>query len=618
MCFPFGIANFRAIHDDGALYIDRTDRIATMEAIGRQLLLLRPRRFGKSLWLSTLAHYYDLRRAEEFEELFGHLAIGRAPTARRNRYFIMQWNFSTVDPMGDAEAIRGALYRHINGRIATLVSRYGDHLPQPVEIQDDALVSFQSLLAAVGQSPHPLYLLIDEYDNFANEVLVSRDRGEERYNALVGGEGAIKTVFKAVKEAAEGGVLERVFITGVSPVVMADITSGYNVVEDISLRPELADLCGFHEAEVASVLEQIIAHCRLPAGQAEEALAMMRTFYNGYNFSLEPEGGRIYNPTLALYFFKHLAEQCKYPRRMLDNNLAMDRNRIDYIAQLPQGAALVRTALDSASPITIEDLEYRFGVERMLRAPQTEPFLASLLYFFGVLTYGARDPLGQLQLVIPNLVVRKLYVERIQESLLPGFDLDRERRAVCKGLYAKGAIGPVCTFIEQRFLPVFDNRDLRWSNELVVKTAFLVTLFNDLGYIMDSETAVGRGYCDLSMIVRPDARHYAFLDHVIEFKHLTLADLPGLDSEALAKMPIEALRARPEVAGQLAAANAQLAIYRERLQAIYGAALRLHTHAVVCIGLLRLVWASAATNARRISTSASAPASAGISRSCSG
>ncbi|NEX17927.1 MAG: AAA family ATPase [Halochromatium sp.] len=592
LCFPYGIANFRAIHDDGALYIDRTDRIATMERIGRQLLLLRPRRFGKSLWLSTLEHYYDLARADEFETLFGHLAIGRAPTARRNRYLIMKWNFSAVDPIGDADHIRKALYEHINGEIAATLTRYGDLIPGQVSIQDNALTSFRSLLAAVGQSPHSLYLLIDEYDNFANEVLVSRDRGEERYNALVGGEGVIKTLFKVVKMAAEGGALDRVFITGVSPVVLADITSGYNVAKDITLEPELADLCGFHESEIAVVLDQIIAECGLPAAQAKEALDLMRAFYNGYNFSLTPEGGQIYNPTLALYFFEHLARSCRYPEEMLDNNLAMDRNRIDYIAQLPHGQSVVTAALDRGDPLTVEKLERRFGVERMLRAPQTESFLASLLYFFGVLTYGGHGPLRQLQLVIPNLVVRKLYVERIQESLLPGFDLDRERRAVCNGFYAEGQIGPVCHFIEQRFLPVFDNRDLRWSNELVVKTAFLVTLFDDLGYIMDSETAVGRGYCDLSMIVRPDARPYGFLDHLIEFKHLKLADLPGLETETLTKMPIEQLRARPEIASRLAEANAQLAVYRERLQAVYGAALKLQTHALVCIGLLRFVWAS--------------------------
>jgi hypothetical protein len=152
-------------------------------------------------------------------------------------------------------------------------------------------------------------------------VLVSQQKGDGLYQELVGGEGAIKTLFKAVKDAAEGRGLDRVFITGVSPVVLADITSGYNVVTDISSEPRYADLCGFHEAEIRTVLNQIIADCDLPPERADEALDLMRTFYNGYNFSLEPEGGQIYNPTLALYFFEHLAEGCEYPEAMLDNNL---------------------------------------------------------------------------------------------------------------------------------------------------------------------------------------------------------------------------------------------------------------------------------------------------------
>lgn len=167
--------------------------------------------------------------------------------------------------------------------------------------EEGYLYSFRSLLAAISRTPHRLYLLIDEYDNFANEVLVSRQQGESRYQEMVGGEGAIKTLFKAVKDAAEGRGLDRAFITGVSPVVLVDITSGYNVVKDISREPEYADLCGFHEAEIRTVLEQVVTGCDLPAQQADEALDLMRTFYNGYNFSMEPAGGQIYNPTLALF-----------------------------------------------------------------------------------------------------------------------------------------------------------------------------------------------------------------------------------------------------------------------------------------------------------------------------
>jgi len=596
MRFPYGISDFYKISSEGRFYIDRTDRIALIEETGDQLLLLRPRRFGKSLWLSTLENYYDLAKSDQFEALFGQLAIGRQPTARHNRYFVMKWNFSLVDPQGDADAIRRSLNQHVNVQIEATVAKYQDWLPGEVRIREDnAVASFQALLAAVSRTPYRLYLLVDEYDNFANEVLAGHQRGEDRYQELVGGEGAIKTLFKALKDGAEGRGLDRVFLTGVSPVVLADITSGYNVVEDISLDPRYADLCGFHEDEVREVLEQVVT-ARDPAedqphrAKVDEALDLMRTFYNGYNFSLEAGRGQIYNPTLALYFFKHLAGEGHYPEEMLDNNLAMDRNRIEYIARLPHGEALVTAALDAANPISIDRVERRFGVEQMLHAPHTQGFLASLLYFFGVLTYAGRDPMGKLRLTIPNLVVRKLYVERIQEALLPGYELDRERAAACERFYAAGELAPLCDFIERRYLPVFDNRDLRWSNELVIKTAFLTTLFNDIAYIMDSETAIERGYSDLSLIVRPDRRQYALLDHVLEFKQLKISDLAGVDSHDLATLPRDELRTRPEVATLLAEAEAQLARYRGALERRYGERLKLRTHAVVCVGLLRLVW----------------------------
>ena len=150
-------------------------------------------------------------------------------------------------------------------------------------------------------------------------------------------------------------------------------------------------------------------------------------------------------------------------------------------------------------------------------------------------------------------------------------------------------VSPV-VLAEQRFLPVFDKRDLRWSNELLVKTSFLITLFNDIAYIMDPETAIARGYCDLSLIVRPDRRQYTVLDHVIDFKHLKIIDLPGISSEELARIPWEVLRERPEVAALLTEAEEQLARYRQTLEGIYGDRLKLRTHALVCIGLARFVW----------------------------
>ncbi|NTU64315.1 MAG: AAA family ATPase, partial [Chloroflexi bacterium] len=475
MRFPYGIADFRKIREEGYLYVDRTDRIALLEETGSQILFLRPRRFGKSLWLSTLENYYDLARAADFERLFGELKIGQNPTPRHNCYFVMRWDFSLVDPSGDLNAIRRSLFNHVNARIKDAVARYGDWLNRPVDLNpDDGLASFQSLLSAVSQTPHSLYLLIDEYDNFANEVMVSPARGAHRYEELVQGEGIIKTLFKAVKSGASGNGIDRVFLTGVSPVVLSDMTSGYNVAEDLSADPDFHDLCGFTETELREALAAVGAARGLETDQVTIALDLMRDFYNGYSFAPQREE-RLYNPTLALYFLKYLARHGAYPPRLLDDNLAMDRNRIQYVARLPHGETLVNRALNPAEPLAVAQLVNRFGVQDMLTAPRDPDFLATLLYYFGVLTLAGRDALGKLQLTIPNQVIRKLYVERLREQALPHYEDQEQRQAVVERFYSTGDLGSLCDLIEQSYFKVFDNRDLRWSNELVVKTAFLVT-----------------------------------------------------------------------------------------------------------------------------------------------
>jgi len=589
MNFPYGIADFRSIRNEGYFYVDRTDRIPLIERAGKQLIFLRPRRFGKSLWLSTLENYYDLARADDFEPLFGGLQIGRNPTPLHNRYFILKLNFSVVSASGDHTAIRQALFQHINTEIEIIVARYAPWIKQPVRIQpDNAVTSLQSLVGAISQTPYKLYILIDEYDNFANEVMISPLHGTNRYEELVQGEGIIKTFFKAIKDGSEGRGIDRVFLTGVSPVVLSDMTSGYNVTEDLSVDPDYHDLCGFTENELLAVLDQIAVVHHLDTVQVETALSLMRDFYNGYRFSFQ-QNERIYNPTLALYFLKHLVRHGEYPARLLDENLAMDRNRIQYVARLPHGETLINRALNPAEPLTISQLVNRFGVQDMLTAPKNPDFLATLLYYFGVLTLAGRDFMGRLQLTIPNQVIRKLYVERLQEQLLPAYGDQEQRQQVVERFYSTGDLGPLCELLEQKYFKVFDNRDLRWSNELVVKTAFLVTLFNDAFYIMDSEPALERRYGDLLLRVRPDMRQYALLDHLLEFKALSLKKV-GLTSAELVKKTREELREWPEVKASLQEAEQQLAAYRAILERPADSPRRLHTHAVVAIGLERLVW----------------------------
>ena len=347
MKFPYGISDFYKLVTEGYWYVDRTAHIRTVEEIGNVLLFLRPRRFGKSLWLSTLENYYDVAKAAEFERLFGHLAIGQNPTPLHNRYLVMRWNFSAVDPGGNTGEIKRALYNHINGCIADFIAYYQDFLDYEVVLNpQDALATFSSVLTAVRQTPYRLYLLIDEYDNFANEVLTA---STARYEALVRGEGLLRTVFKVVKNGAEGLGIDRIFITGVSPVAMSDITSSFNIARSVSLRRPLNTLCGFTEDEVTAVTRQVVAACEQPAATGAALRELMRTFYNGYRF--HPDMARVYNPTLVLYFLDNYQEECQSPRQMLDSNLAMDRQKLSYIAHLPHGRPLILAALSESCRI---------------------------------------------------------------------------------------------------------------------------------------------------------------------------------------------------------------------------------------------------------------------------
>jgi len=411
MKFPYGISDFFKLVTEGYFYLDRTDHIPLIEAAGSQLLFLRPRRFGKSLLLSMLENYYDVAKADEFQRLFGHLYIGQNPTLLHNQYFVLKWDFSGVSPLGDAERIERTLHDYINGCIERFVARYRGWIEYDIMFDvNNALRSFQSLLAAIERTPYRLYLLIDEYDHFAKALIGEQPQGSSRYTELLHAEGVLKMLFKAVKAASSGRGLDRAFISGVLPVTLSDVSSGYNIAVNTFLQPNFQDLCGFCESEVTETLQQVVEACGWPADKTAEALEMMRASCNGYRFSYTAEEP-IYNPTLALHFFEALQRERQHPRNLLDGNLAMDRNEIAYVAQLPNGEGVVKQALDGGPPLSVVQLADRFGVEDMLHTVKDRAFMISLLYYSGMLTLAGYTSLGKLAFRIPNQVVRGLYVE---------------------------------------------------------------------------------------------------------------------------------------------------------------------------------------------------------------
>lgn len=226
-----------------------------------------------------------------------------------------------------------------------------------------------------------LYLLIDEYDNFANEVLIHQNDGQQRYKDLLAGEGIVKTLFKVITTSAAEGAIARVFITGVSPVVLADMTSGYNVATSIYLNEEFNQLCGITEVELSQLVQQVAQESCTEQTDYQALLTTMREYYNGYRFCYDLNYPTIYNPTLCFYFLQYYQRRCQAPFEMLDGNLAMDAGRIRYMAKLPAGAQVIEQILDDENPVTVKHLATQFGVEQLNELRTNPDYIASLMYF---------------------------------------------------------------------------------------------------------------------------------------------------------------------------------------------------------------------------------------------
>ncbi|HKK32399.1 MAG TPA: AAA family ATPase [Desulfomicrobiaceae bacterium] len=590
MKFPYGMTDFGEIVTNGYFYCDRTDRISLLEQAKSQLFI-RPRRFGKSLLLSMLEHYYDVGRKDDFERIFGDLKVGKNPTPLRNSFFVLRWDFSCVDAGGSAEDIRRALFNHINVSIDGFMRRYrqeGYEIPQIFIDPDDAITSLGNLINGMVSLPCPIYLLIDEYDNFANTIMMLGGNSRERYEELVQDQGILKTVFKTVKSFTSSTGFDRVFITGVSPVVLSDITSGYNIAENIYAHPEFNDLCGFRKPEVARALSDIAAACGFEEVLCDDAMKLVEIYYDGYRFCREASES-IYNPTLCLYFFKYIAQRCTFPRKMLDANLAVDQSKLRYVASIPKGRDILTSLMQRDRALPVSDIVDRFGLEDMLdQAVHDQDFLLSFLYYFGVLTIAGEDELGRVLLRVPNLVMQSLYVERVQRMLLPDPEVRDQGIRVAEQVYQKGDIGPLCSFVEETFFQALGNRDYRWANELTLKTAFMTLLYNDTLFLMDSEPEVGRRYADLVMIIRPDMRRYRILDVLIEFKFVPLGKT-GLQGERVEMMTDDEVRELSEMKRVVDEGRQQVRQYGAILEKKHDN-LRLQKFVVAALGFERVVW----------------------------
>ncbi|MEM7531710.1 MAG: AAA family ATPase [Chloroflexota bacterium] len=625
MKFPYGRRDFNELISEDYLYIDRTHHIRFVEDWGKELLFMRPRRFGKSLWLSTLINYYDVANENDFERLFGHLAIGQAPTPLRNTYMVMRWDFSMIETSGEIQDIQQSLKDHLNDRCKQFQHKYEMLLKKPIDIApNNAFSTFSSLVSAVKLSGYKLYLFIDEYDNFANEVLMvpksktnlETEAQRQRYITLVKGEGLFKTLFKNLKGSGSGDGLDRVFMTGVSPIVLSDVTSGANTFKNISWRKELNDLCGFTDADLRGLARQLLESHDMQdeiedtKAELEKMMALMGNYYNGSLFIEDFRKGKaknipkVYNPTLVFYFLEDFQAEGDYPKQLLDDNLMPDDHKLAHIAGYEDGVALLDDAFARDKQVTVRTLRKRFGVKDLLNADLQRDHLAVLLCHLGALTCVGETKSGHNILEIPNLVIRQLYSERVLTQNVESDDsLVRAGMATADTLFETGNITPLCAFAQDHLLRLYKGRENKDFNELTLKTIFMMLLYHTDMYLVYSEPQIERRYGDLLMLLRPGMRHTELYDILIEFKRMPLSDVTedvltqkgettkkSLNEEAVRTRPSDALKQLTNVKAKFDEATKQLLSYQQKLIRERREDLNLRCYAVVSLGFDRILW----------------------------
>jgi hypothetical protein len=548
MKIPYGMSDFSQIREEGFFYADKTRFLPVLEANYRHLVFLRPRRFGKSTLVSMLGHYYDLGRAGRFDELFRGLWVHEHPTPERGRYLALSLDFSGVSTDGGPEVLRRTFLEVVRSGVLTLLLRYRERIPpfgdlyeQIDEIQDaESLMS--RLLAVVASTPHRLYLIIDEYDHFANRLLAAG--AGDLYEAIITKTGFVRTFYAAIKTGTQTGAVARMFVTGVSPLMLDDLSSGFNIARHGSLSPHLHALVGFTREETERAVDDFLAarpnlgeQSGLRAGADREALlAVLEQHYNGYRFS-KGAVERVFNSDMVLYFLRELADAGAYPGNMLDRNVRTEYTHLQRIGTATGADAEARRALLlrilGEGSVRSEIVE-QFGVKSLA----SEGHFLSLLYFLGMLTLGASPPDATgYELVVPNRVIRGLQWEHLaillDEQGLVTLHLDELRRALAT-MTEVGDIAPFLDLFQRKVLQTFSHRDARGLDEKTIKLLLLTYASLGGAFRPLSEPELAQGYGDVFLSAARDRAGTRF-SWLLELKYLKAGAKPPAIEVAFAE-----------------------------------------------------------------------------------
>ena len=534
---PYGMMNFAVIRRDDCYYVDKTRFIPMIEEADKFFFFIRPRRFGKSLTVNMLQHYYDILAKDKFEALFGDLYIGKHPTRDRNSYLVLYLNFSGI--VGELHNYRKGLDAHCQTMFDYFCDIYADYLPKGIKEELDkkegAVEQFEYLFTECNKTNQRIYLFIDEYDHFTNAIL-SDIESLHRYTDETHGEGYLRAFFNKIKAGTYSSI-ERCFITGVSPVTMDDLTSGFNIGTNYSLTPEFNEMIGFTEEEVRQMLTYYSTTSPFNHS-VDELIEIMKPWYDNYCFAEECYGETtMYNSNMVLYFVKNYIQRGKAPRDMVEDNIRIDYEKLRMLIrkdkEFAHDASIIQT-LVSEGYVTGE-LKKGFPA---INITNPDNFV-SLLYYFGMLTISGTYE-GRTKLTIPNQVVR----EQIYTYLLSTYNeaelnfSSYEKNELASALAYRGDWKAYFGYIADCLKHYTSQRD-KQKGEFFVHGFTLAMTAQNRFYRPISEQDTQAGYVDIFLCplldIYSDMKH----SYIVELKYAKYKDpesrVEELRQEAIAQ-----------------------------------------------------------------------------------
>ena len=504
---PYGISDYERIVKDNYYYVDKTKYIEKLEDLPQPYItFLRPRKFGKTLFTSTLENYYDIKKKDKFEQLYKETYIGKYPTPLKNSYHILRFNFSGIDTSTVDTTING-FKREVGSSIKLFAQKYG--LDFYVNMEDEAENILDNLIKSfiVQKSNDKIYVIIDEYDHFANELL---GFDTDQFKSLVSKNGKVRKWYEILKKGTET-VIDRIFITGVAPITLDSLTSGFNIGTDITRDEEFNEMLGFTEAELVELMNAQ----EISKEKEEEMLPIMKENYDGYKFSINGKE-KIYNSTMCLYFLSNYTRLEKLPESLVDVNIASDYSKIGKMLDLCKGekrAEIIEKTVSGEG--ILSEITQKFNPAMEF----TDMDLVSMLYYLGYLTI-VKEELGMPELKVPNKVMREIYsdyfIKLIDDEAQMSIDND-EYTEILRQLALEGQIDKIVEIL-QKYLKNLSNRDYQRFDEKYVKLIFYCISMNLKLYTVKSELEVQREYPDILLVPRDRSKGYNSI--MVEFKYL--------------------------------------------------------------------------------------------------